>query len=130
MIRNQIILSSERILLSARTQEVGIFAKKKFFITTDSEITLDSKEKFVVRTDTHTSVVSPTVHLGEYITRNHPVLKGDVAMGWLGGLCGWLQSHVHHDPYITTSVSAQQGTLAGLKASLPTLLSTRVFIAG
>jgi hypothetical protein len=127
---NQIIMSSERILLSARSQEFGIFAKKKFFVTSDDELTFDSKSRFVLRTDSHMSAVAPTVHLGEYITRNHPVLKGDVAMGWLGGLCSWLQSHVHNDPYITTSVSAQQGQLAGLKASLPTLLSTRVFIAG
>ena len=51
-------------------------------------------------------------------------------VSWLSGLCGWLSGHVHNDPYITTSKPAQQGQLAGLRARLPTLLSTRVFIAG
>jgi len=127
---NQIILNSERIIVSAKTKELAFYGKGKFGMTTDDEMTLNCVKRLVTVTATHTSVVSPTIHLGEYITRRHPVLKGDVATAWLGSLCGWLSGHVHHDPYITTSSPAQQGQLAGLRARLPTLLSTRVFIAG
>jgi hypothetical protein len=127
---NQIIINSERILISSKTQETGIYAKKKFFVATDDEITMNCIDRFVTETKTHTSVISPTIHLGAYITRRHPVLKGNNTIDWLSALCGWLSSHVHHDPYITTSRPAQQGSLANLRSRLPTLLSTRVFIDG
>lgn len=130
LVGNQIIINSERILISSKTQETGIYAKKKFFVATDDEITMNCIDRFVTETKTHTSVISPTIHLGEYITRRHPVLKGNNTVDWLSSLCGWLSSHVHNDPYITTSRPAQQGSLASLRSRLPTLLSTRVFIDG
>lgn len=127
---NQIILNSERILISSKTEETGIFSKKKFFVTTDDEITMDAKERIVLRSDAHISFATPSIHLGAYTSECHPTLKGDCTTAWLNDLCGWLSSHVHHDPYITTSRPAQQGQLASLRARLPTLLSERVFISG
>jgi hypothetical protein len=127
---NQIVINSERILISAKTQECGIFSKRKFFVTTDDEITMNSKRRFVVKTDIHASIEAPTVHLGTYTTKNHPSLKGDCVKWWLDDLCDWLSSHVHYDPYVTTSVPVQQGSLASLKARTPTLLSERIFISG
>ena len=80
-------MNSERILISARTQEVGIFAKRKFFVTTDDEITMNAKQRIVLKTDAHTSIESPTIHLGCYTTRSHPSLKGDCTVWWLQDLC-------------------------------------------
>ena len=68
---NQIVINSERILISSKTQETGIYAKKKFFVATDDEITMNCIDRFVTETKTHTSVISPTIHLGAYITRRH-----------------------------------------------------------
>lgn len=127
---NQIILNSERVIISSKTQETGIFSKKKFFVTTDDEITMDAKHRIVLRSDAHISFATPSVHLGSYTSECHPTLKGDCTTAWLNDLCGWLSSHVHHDPYITTSRPAQQGQLASLRARLPTLLSERIFISG
>lgn len=127
---NQIILNSERIIISAKTKEFATYSKGKYGIATDDEITMNCLQRYVIDTKTHTSVISPTIHLGAYITTRHPVLKGDITTNWLSSLCGWLSSHVHNDPYITTSTPAQQGTLAGLRARLPTLHSTRVWIDG
>ena len=127
---NQIILNSERIIISAKTKEFATYSKGKYGIATDDEITMNCLQRYVIDTKTHTSVISPTIHLGAYITTRHPGLKGDVATAWLSSLCGWLSGHVHNDPYITTSSPAQQGQLAGLRARLPTLHSTRVWIDG
>lgn len=127
---NQIVINSERVLISAKTQECGIFSKRKFFVTTDDEITMNSKRRFVVKTDIHASIEAPTVHLGTYTTKNHPSLKGDCVKWWLDDLCDWLSSHVHYDPWVTTSTPVQQGSLAALKARTPTLLSERIFISG
>lgn len=127
---NQIVINSERVLISAKTQEMGLFSKRKFFITTDDEITMNCKQRFVVKTDQHASIEAPTVHLGTYTTRNHPSLKGDCTVWWLQDLCDWLSSHCHSDPYVTTSTPVQQGSLAALKARTPTLLSERIFISG
>ena len=127
---NQIIINSERVIISAKTQECGIFSKRKFFVTTDDEITMNCKRRFVVKTDIHASIEAPTVHLGTYTTKNHPSLKGDCVKWWMDDLCDWLASHTHNDPYVTTSVPVQQGSLAALKARTPTLLSERIFISG
>tara|TARA_Y100001934_G_C12288913_1_gene743737 strand:- start:96 stop:1541 length:1446 start_codon:yes stop_codon:yes gene_type:complete len=127
---NQIVMNSERVLISAKTQEMGLFSKRKFFVTTDDEITMNCKQRFVVKSDRHASFEAPTVHLGLYTTRNHPSLKGDCVKWWLDDLCDWLSSHVHNDPYVTTSTPVQQGSLAALKARTPTLLSERIFISG
>jgi hypothetical protein len=127
---NQIIMNSERIIISAKTKEFVTYSKGKYGIATDDEITMNCLQRYVIDTKTHTSVISPTIHLGAYITTRHPVLKGDVTTAWLSSLCGWLSGHVHNDPYITTSTPAQQGQLAGLRARLPTLHSTRVWIDG
>ena len=127
---NQIVINSERIIISAKTQECGIFSKRKFFVSTDDEITMNAKQRIVMKTDMHTSIESPTIHLGNYTTRNHPSLKGDCTVWWLQDLCDWLSTHTHYDPYVTTSVPVQQGTLAALRARAPTLLSERIFISG
>lgn len=127
---NQILINSERVIISSKSGEMVQFAKGKYGVATDGELTMNAVGRFVTTTSVHTSVVSPTIHLGEYITTRHPVLKGDVAVAWMSSLCGWLSGHVHNDPYITTGSPAQQGQLSGLRARLPTLLSTRVFIAG
>lgn len=127
---NQIVINSERVLIQSKTQETGIFAKRKFFVTCDDEITMNCKERFVIKTDAHTSIESPTVHLGVYTTRNHPTLKGDCTVWWLQDLCDWLRGHSHCDPHITTGSPVQQGSLAALRARLPTLLSERIFISG
>lgn len=127
---NQIVMNSERVLIQAKTQEVGIFAKRKFFVTSDDEITMNCKQRFVVKTDTHASIEAPSVHLGTYTTKNHPSLKGDCVMWWMDDLCDWLSGHTHSDPFITTSTPTQQGSLAALKARTPTLLSERIFISG
>jgi hypothetical protein len=127
---NQIVMNSERILISAKTQEMGLFSKRKFFITTDDEITMNCKQRFVVKSDRHASFEAPTVHLGLYTTRNHPTLKGDCTKWWLDDLCDWLAGHSHNDPYVTTGTPVQQGSLAALKARTPTLLSERIFISG
>ena len=127
---NQIILNSERVIISSKSGEMVSYSKGKYAVATDGELTMNAVNRIVTVTSEHTSMISPTIHLGDYITTKHPVLKGDIAVGWLGALCGWLGSHTHHDPYISTSSPAQQGTLSGLKATLPTLLSTRVFIDG
>jgi hypothetical protein len=127
---NQILINSERVMFSSKTGEMVTFAKGKLGFATDSEMTLNAVKRIVTTTSQHTSVVSPTIHLGAYTTTRHPVLKGDITTNWLSSLCGWLSSHVHNDPYITTGPPAQQGTLAGLRARLPTLHSTRVWIDG
>ncbi len=127
---NQVVINSERVLISAKTQEVGIFAKRKFFVSTDDEITMNAKERIVLKTDAHTSIESPTIHLGCYTTRHHPSLKGDCTVWWLQDLCDWLSGHTHSDPWVTTGSPTQQGSLAALRARAPTLLSERIFISG
>ena len=93
---NQIVINSERIIISAKTQECGIF-QKKIFVSTDDEITMNAKQRIVMKTDMHTSIESPTIHLGNYTTRNHPSLKGDYVLVVTGPM-RLVITHTHYDP--------------------------------
>ena len=73
---------------------------------------MNAKQRIVLKTDMHTSIESPTIHLGVYTTRNHPSLKGDCTVWWLQDLCDWLSGHTHSDPWVTTGTPTQQGSLA------------------
>ena len=73
---NQIIINSERVIISAKTQECGIFSKRKFFVTTDDEITMNSKRRFVVKTDIHASIRSTNSSSRYIYNKKSPKFKG------------------------------------------------------
>ena len=114
---NQIILNSERVLISSKSGEMVSFSKGKYAVATDGELTMNAVKRIVTVTSEHTSVISPTIHLGDYITTRHPVLKGDEAVAWLNSLCGWLKLSYPPRPLYNNKQSCSTRTIIWIKSN-------------
>ncbi len=142
---DQIVINSNRIIISAKKNETFQYSKKRISIVTDSEYTLDANDQIVINTNNKTVINSPAIYLGEYNQTNEPVLLGQTTVNWLYELCDWLISHTHWykhvhpdaqggnvgqpDPLQTQS-SVQIQSLVSLREQLNLLLSRRVFVVG
>lgn len=145
---DQIVINSDRLVLSARWGEMFQYSKKRFGIVTDSEYTVDAHEQIVLTTNTKAVINSPAIYLGQYDETNEPVMLGQTTISWLHDLCNWLlehthwYEHTHPDPQggqtggpkdatpVKTQTPVQIKKLEGLRDSLHELLSRRVFVVG
>ena len=87
---DQIIINSDRIILSSKANETIHFSKKRYAIVTDSEYTVDAQEQVVLTTNTSMAFNSPFIYLGEHGATDEPVLLGRTSVLWMYTLCEWL----------------------------------------
>jgi len=144
-IGDQIVMNSDRIVISAKSAEMFQFAKKRIAFVTDGEFTVDAHNQIVITTNNKTVINSPAIYLGEYNVTDEPILLGQTSVNWLYDLCEWLLSHTHW--YTHTHPDAQGGTTGGpqadktqvtvqaeslktLRDKLDILMSRRVFTTG
>lgn len=144
---DQIVINSDRIIISSKTKEMFHFSKKRMSFVTDDEYTVDAHDQIVFTTNTKTVLNSPAIYLGEYNQTGEPVLLGQTSVNWLYELCEWLKVHTHWfyhqhpdadtregatgQPYSPkTQIPVEVERLKILQANLQTLLSRRVFVTG
>ena len=147
---DQIIINSDRLIFSARYDEILSYSKKRYGICTDNEFTVDAHQQIVLTTHTKTVLNSPAIYLGEMDNTNEPALLGQTTVNWLYELCNWLINHTHwhyhvHPDAVThtgvsvdtkpeaptqTQIPVQIQTLIRMRDSLHNLLSRRVFLVG
>ena len=137
---DQIVIQTDRLILSSRFGETFHYSKKRYGVVTDSEYTVDAHDQVVITTNNKTVINSPAIYLGQYDQTNEPALLGQTTIDWLYDLCEWLKEHTHWynhshpdaggaDPNATqTPVQIKQ--LIALQSRLEPLLSRRVFITG
>jgi hypothetical protein len=147
---DQIVINSDRLVLSARYEEILSYSKKRYGICTDNEFTVDAHQQIVLTTHTKTVLNSPAIYLGEYDNTNEPILLGQTTVNWLYELCCWLLTHTHwhhhthpdakctdgagcdvkeEQPH-QTQIPVQIHKLTMMRDSLHTLMSRRVFTVG
>ena len=137
---DQIVINTDRLILSSRFGETLHFSKERYGIVTDSEYTVDAHDQIVMTTNNKTVFNSPAIYLGQYGQTNEPVLLGQTTVDWMYDLCNWLLDHVHwynHTHPKTggpnpnkTQESVQDKQLKFLRDSLDKLMSRRVFVTG
>lgn len=137
---DQVVINSDRLILSSRFGETFHFSKKRYSIVTDSEFTVDSHDQIVLNTNSKTVINSPAIYLGEYDQTGEPALLGQTAVNWLYELCNWLISHEHwyihshedagKESPSHTQMPVQLKRLYQLRDTLHNLLSRRVFLTG
>lgn len=137
---DQIVINSDRLILSSRYAETFHYSKKRYAVVTDNEYTVDAHQQIVMTTHTKTVFNSPAIYLGQYDATNEPVLLGQTTVNWLYELCNWLLAHTHwhkhshedagkESPSQTqTPVQVQQ--LIALRDRLHKLMSRRVYVVG
>jgi hypothetical protein len=137
---DQIVINSDRIIVSSKAGEMFHFSKKRMAFVTDDEFTVDSHNQMVFNTNTKVVINSPAIYLGEYNQTNEPILLGQTAVNWLYDLCEWVKSHTHWYYHShpdagkpnpeKTQTSVQVASLVQLQNNLNKLLSRRVFTVG
>ena len=137
---DQIVLNSDRLILSSRYGEMLHYSKKRYGVVTDNEYTVDAHQQIVLTTNTKTVINSPAIYLGQYDMTNEPALLGQTTINWMYELCNWLLEHNHwyHHSHTNagqespsqTQLPVQVQKLISLRDKLSTLMSKRVFITG
>ena len=138
--RDQIVINSDRLILSSRFGESLHFSKKRYSVITDSEYTVDAHDQIVLTTNKKTVINSPVIFLGEYDNTNEPALLGQTTVDWLYDLCIWLSKHTHWYNHShpgagapspnKTQVPVELVELRELASRLHSLLSRRVYLTG
>jgi hypothetical protein len=138
----QIVINTDRLILSSRFDETLHYSKKRYGVVTDSEYTVDAHDQVVITTNKKTVINSPAIYLGQYDETNEPALLGQTTVDWLYDLCEWLKIHVHlydhthpntgnaNPNQTNTPIHPQILALEQMQARLKPLLSRRVFITG
>lgn len=137
---DQIVINSDRLILSSRFNETLHFSKKRYAVMTDDEYTVDSQGQIVLTTNDKTVINSPVIYLGQFAETNEPALLGQTTVDWLYDLCEWLKTHTHWYNHThprtgnatpnSTQIPMQIAQLQALQSSLNSLLSRRVFLTG
>ena len=151
---DQVVVNTDRLVLSSRFAETLHFSKKRYAVVTDSEYTVDANDQVVITTNRLTCLNSPQIFLGQYAETNEPAMLGQTTVDWLYDLCNWLLDHVHWYHHVhphphthedagaisaqntndanpdQTQIPVQQITLRLLRDNLHKTLSRRVFLTG
>jgi len=100
LIGDQIVINTDRLILSSKAEETFHFSKKRYAIATDDEYTVDASNQIVITSNTKTVLNSPVIFLGEYNQTNEPAVLGQTLVDWLFDLCNWLLDHKHGNNHI------------------------------
>jgi hypothetical protein len=140
LIGDQMVLNSDRVIISAKKNEMFQYSKKRMSIVTDDEFTLDAQNQVVITTNNKTVLNSPAIYLGEYNQTNEPILLGQTTVNWLFDLCSWLLIHTHWYKHThpnvgqsnppSTQTTVEAAALILLQNNLNLLMSRRVFTVG
>jgi hypothetical protein len=151
---DQIVINTDRLVLSSRFAETLHFSKQRYAVVTDNEYSVDANDQVVITTNRLTCLNSPQIFLGQYGETNEPAMLGQTTVDWLYDLCNWLLDHVHWYHHVhphphghqdagainqqntmdaqpnQTQIPVQQITLKLLRDNLHKTLSRRVFLTG
>lgn len=140
LLGDQLIVNSDRIIISAKKNEMFQYSKKRMSFVTDDEFTIDAHNQVVITTNNKTVLNSPAIYLGEYNQTSEPVLLGQTTVNWLYEFCNWAIAHTHWYKHThpdvgqptpnQTQTSIQIASLTALRDELNTLMSKRVFVTG
>jgi len=139
---DQIVINSDRLLFSARYEEILSYSKKRYGICTDNEFTVDAHQQMVLTTHTKIVLNSPAIYLGEYDETDEPVLLGQTTVNLLWDFLEMFKQHVHKHEHSHVDAGdpsprmtqepinpfVQQAT--ALQVRLKNLLSRRVYVTG
>jgi hypothetical protein len=137
---DQIVVNTDRLILSSRYGETFHFSKKRYGVVTDNEYSVDAHQQMVLTSNTKVVINSPAIYLGEYDVTDEPALLGQTTVNWLYEMCNWLLEHTHwylhshvdagKESPSQTQLPVQVQRLISLRDKLHTLMSKRVFLTG
>lgn len=91
---DQIVINSDRLVFSSKTNEFFVFAKDRIAMSTDSEISIDAEKKITLTSMELLSVNAPKIYLGNHAIEYEPAILGRTAVSWLNTLCKVLVANI------------------------------------
>lgn len=92
---DQIIINSDRIILSSKANEMLFFSKKRLALVSDEEITLDCIKRMTITSMKTITLSSRKIYLGDHAKPYQPALLGRSTVDWLSQLCDWLLLNIN-----------------------------------
>lgn len=157
---DQIVINSDRVIISSKANEMFFFSKKDIGMVTDKELHIDAKEKITITTLKTTSINSPKIYLGDHAKTYEPALLGRTTITWLKALVNVMIDNIDTQvSVLRTNLLHFHGSAVGpttpplppaaiqwgiqiielqknrvqlvtLRSQLSSLLSNRVFVSG
>jgi hypothetical protein len=134
---DQIILNSERIILSSKTQEMLFFSKGDFSIISDSRFTIDGGagadldfgDNVNITTDRNNANLTITTGTGNIFLnttqKNERIVRGDTLVDLLSELIDAINQQVYNTPAGPSAVGpTNRSTFNDIKSKLQDALST------
>jgi hypothetical protein len=101
---DQIVINSDRVVVSAKANEMIHFSKKRMSFTTDDEISFSANGKITVTTGESFSVNSQKIYLGRHNEKFQPMLLGTDTALWMDRLCDWMLTNVNSQIEVLTNL--------------------------
>jgi hypothetical protein len=103
---DQIIINSDRIIMSSKANEMLFFSKKRLALVSDEEITLDCIKRMTITSMKTITLSSRKIYLGDHAKPYQPALLGRSTVDWLSQLCDWLLLNINLQIQILTTTIA------------------------
>lgn len=131
---DQVIVNTDRIVLSTKQNEIFAFGKKSISLGTDGKMTIDAQDDIEIETDRNLEikdvemrVESRIIYLGEPDNKDEPLVLGTQLVNWLTELLNVLMSETHPSMTGPTGPPIQAPQYARLQARVRRILSRRNF---
>lgn len=131
---DQIIINTDRLILSSKRFETFLFGKKTIGAVTDGRYTVDAGKDIVLHSSqnsvinaTQTRINSNKIYLGEEENENQPVVLGNQLASWLESLIDALVQETHPTPTGPSGPPVNSSAYRSLRNEIRNILSDRTF---
>lgn len=84
---DQMVVNSDRVVFSAKANEMMFFSKKQMNFSTDEEITVDAEKKITMTSLESFSINAPKSYIGDHGKEFEPALLGRTSVLWMDSMC-------------------------------------------
>ena len=92
---DQIVINSDRLVFSAKANEMLFFSKKKIGMTSDATISISCPEILTLTSLKVATINAPQIFLGDHAKIYEPALLGRSTVAWMYAMCDWMLLNVN-----------------------------------
>jgi hypothetical protein len=92
---DQIVINSDRLVLSSKSNEMFFFSKKNIGMTSDDAISISCVNRMTLTALKTATINSPKIYLGDHGKTYEPALLGRSTVAWMYSMCDWMLLNVN-----------------------------------
>jgi hypothetical protein len=101
---DQIVINSDRLVFSSKSNEMFFFSKKKIGMTSDDTISISCPNTLTLTSLKVATINSPQIFLGDHAKIYEPALLGRSTVAWMYAMCDWMLLNVNTQIQILTTL--------------------------